>query len=352
MKPREAINIDLKEAFWDRRDFLKYSATALGVMLNVSTTGWSVGAAEKPKVKFGLVGPSLQVLPAIIAEKKALVEGADFKTVNFEGGGLVANATVSGDIDFGIHAHVVRMREKGVSAVALMVMYTTSQYVWVATKDAIRRLGIKKGQPASVKGAKIGYTSPGSETYLLTYSILRQAGLDPDKEVTLVKVGGISTAMAALSKGHIDIFPAFPPMPAMAIKTGNMEAILRIADDPKIGRLPSGWLGTVEKVVKERPDSCAAVVKGIVKSLELIQRDRTEAKAIAKAAFPDVEPGVIESEVDRLIESRTWPRNAKEAIIDEDTYNIFLDMEMKAGIVKQKVPYSQAVDNSIISKLI
>src|SRR5207245_2529818 len=64
-----------------------------------------------------------------------------------------------------------------------------------------------------LKGKKIGFTTPGSGTWALGNVYLKKAGLDPDKDVELVSLGGDNAVFyTALQSGRVDAIVSFEPI--------------------------------------------------------------------------------------------------------------------------------------------
>lgn len=55
-----------------------------------------------------------------------------------------------------------------------------------------------------IKGKRFGVSTYGSLTDALTRYAVRQAGLDPEKDVQILQVGGSANALAAMQSGQID----------------------------------------------------------------------------------------------------------------------------------------------------
>jgi len=65
--------------------------------------------------------------------------------------------------------------------------------------------------PQDLKGKRVGVSSPGSSADVGTRVALRKVGLDPDKDVTIVRVGDVPTRAAALVSGAIQGTVLNPP---------------------------------------------------------------------------------------------------------------------------------------------
>jgi sulfonate transport system substrate-binding protein len=109
----------------------------------------------------------------------------------------------------------------------------------VMRKEAAERANVTAASPlrdrlSALKGLKIGITSPGSptDTYMRYY--LASVGLDPERDVELVPLGGGSALLAALEKGQIDAYHLSPPTPYVAAEKGFGVVLI---DGPK-GEVP------------------------------------------------------------------------------------------------------------------
>jgi NitT/TauT family transport system substrate-binding protein len=72
--------------------------------------------------------------------------------------------------------------------------------------------------PADLKGKNIAYV-PGTMHHVLLLETLKQAGLDPEKDVTLMRIDFFDMGQA-LSQGTIDAFCSGEPYPSLAIMNG------------------------------------------------------------------------------------------------------------------------------------
>jgi ABC-type nitrate/sulfonate/bicarbonate transport system substrate-binding protein len=81
---------------------------------------------------------------------------------------------------------------------------------------------------ADLKGKKIGLAGVGDTTDTSTRLVLQQAGLDPDKDVTLVSVGGSPTRADALLNGAIQATMITPP-DTLVLEDKGMHSLVDVA---------------------------------------------------------------------------------------------------------------------------
>jgi NitT/TauT family transport system substrate-binding protein len=127
----------------------------------------------------------------------------------------------------------------------------------------------------ALKGLKIGITSPGSpsDTYLRFY--LRSVGLNPDRDVEIVPIGGASALLAALEQGQIGAYNLSPPTPYIAEQKGFGTVIV---DGPK-GEIEAlddfsytSW-GVNREWAKENAEAAAAFSRALTTATKKIKSD-------------------------------------------------------------------------------
>ena len=78
----------------------------------------------------------------------------------------------------------------------------------------------RKQRGKILKGMTIGITRPAAPTDIFSRFIMLEAGLDAQKDATLVQVGGPAALRAAFQSGKIDAFMLSPPLPQTLEKQG------------------------------------------------------------------------------------------------------------------------------------
>jgi NitT/TauT family transport system substrate-binding protein len=82
---------------------------------------------------------------------------------------------------------------------------------------------------ADLKGKKLGITSIGASTDFVGRYVLRQANLQPEKDVAILQMGGQPQMLAGLISGAIDAAVLVPPVTTQAKKQGFKE-LANLAD--------------------------------------------------------------------------------------------------------------------------
>src|SRR5262249_3539497 len=113
-----------------------------------------------------------------------------------------------------------------------------------------------------LKGKKFGISSFGGTPHSEAIMILRKHGMNPEKDVIFLQIGGSSSRYAALDSGSIDAAMLTPPFNKLATKRGFNE----ILSFNEIMNIPLGGLAVHTQKIKEKPDEIIKMIKAILKS--------------------------------------------------------------------------------------
>jgi NitT/TauT family transport system substrate-binding protein len=251
------------------------------------------------KITGGVASFNEELLPIYAAIDKGYFKaaGLDVEMQNFKGGGPAAQAMVSGGVDLCFCAadHVMRLRARRQPTVALVGLDGYHSYALIA----------KAGSPytdlKSLKGHKIGITSPGSLTdNTIRYSI-KQLGLSPERDFEIVAAGTGATMRAALDSGGIDAGMLVTTDAADALsKPGAFKTVVDYRTMP----YPSFAALALVSWVKDHQIAAAAFNKAVVQAMDDLTKDPAFATAVLQKMYPTLSHEVVaesaKSEVSRM----------------------------------------------------
>ncbi len=148
----------------------------------------------------------LSALYVADAEGYFKAENLDLKIVEVESGTDSVAALVSGNAQFADIGFddLIGLSQKGEKSLVMVHnILSRVTLTLVMRNDVAQRLGVTRSSPlerrwASLKGLRLGITRPGAPTDKYMRYYLRQAGLDPDRDATIVAIGGGASLLAAL----------------------------------------------------------------------------------------------------------------------------------------------------------
>lgn len=209
--------------------FKSVAACAAGaLMLGTAGLASPDRAEAADRVNFAMPSVGMLYLPVYVADVMGYFEEQDIDAqlqVFRAGGGTAMAAVLGGDMDVYIGSTSAALRaatqtDDAVIAGALMTEYASNV---VMRGELARELGLNEDSTveerlAALEGLSIGVTGAGSGTHQLAIFMLTQAGLDPERDATVVFVGGSTEILAAFSRDRIDAFTLSNPTSDTAIR--------------------------------------------------------------------------------------------------------------------------------------
>lgn len=255
-------------------------------------SGFTASAQTAIEGKVTLASTGLSTfygLPLIIAQRKGYFkeEGlANIEIVDFQGGSKVLQAVVGGsaDIAIGGYDHVVTMQPKGID---LKAFVETMRYPAIAIAIT-RPMMANYKTPADLRGKSIGVSSPGSSTHGALNAFLEKNGIKPS-EVSVVGLGGPTTARAAVESGKVDAISYVDPV----ISLLEVDKMIRIVADTRTragaealygGETVSGVAYATKAYIDKHPAVVQAVANAMQKSLAWLAKATPEEVAGAVPA--------------------------------------------------------------------
>ncbi len=289
---------------------MKKTLQILGASLLLATTPLQA-QLEKRDVHIAVGGKSaFYYLPLTIAEQRGYFrdEGLEVKISDFAGGSAALRAVVGGSAEVvsGAYEHTISLQGKKQYFQAFVLQGRLPQIA----------LGVSSAKAGSfkslkdLKGMKIGVSAPGSSTHNLVKQLLTKAGLDPNKDVSIVGAGIGAGAVAAMQSGQLDAISNVDPVMTKLERDGAIKIIadtrtLKGTQEVWGAPLPAGCLYAPVEFVQKYPNVAQALANAIVRA----------DKWIAKAGATDVAKTVPESYLlgDRALYLFTYDK-VKEAI--------------------------------------
>src|SRR5262245_41211983 len=160
-------------------------------------------------------------------------EGITLELIIVQGGADIA-AIISGSVDFSATSTggLLRAFAGGTELLGVDNILGKCIHDLAIRKDTAQRLGITPAMPVQerlkrIRGTVIGAGAGiGVIPYQVAYFLVKEAGLEPGKDVTILAAGNGDSALVALRTGHIDIMSYPPPFPQIAIKNGDAISLV------------------------------------------------------------------------------------------------------------------------------
>lgn len=240
------------------------------VFLSVVVVPFNTNGAG-PKIHLGISGISFDYIPFWYAKDFRLYEkyNVDLDMITTGGGTVLAQAMLSGGVQFGaLGTAFLQSAMQGAdhALLAAHINYFPYRVVGlpsISGKDAL-------------KGATIAISRFGSNADAALRIALRQSGLDPVKDVTIVQLGTQPERLAALNGRRVQATIMSPPFSSAAKKSG-LKVILDISK-MRVAFPEIGLVASRDYVAKNR-----LIAKGLMQAyLEAIRDIKKNKEATLK----------------------------------------------------------------------
>ena len=323
-----------------------------GVVVALATVASPVVAADK--VRMSVFQGNFCCFPVYVAQHMKLFEKHGVEVELVYGTGIqVTNIMVSGSAEFGAFAveHGLTVASKG-QDVKLIVLNQVLPPLSLIVRNEVPTPNADKPFPQMVrdlKGLKLGISTVGASTDTALQYLLREAGLDPKKDVTIVPVGDPNTMLAALKNGLVD--------GAMAVEPTQTAAMLGVKIAKMVVDLESGQGGPIFReyayngvfartaTLKDRPQAARAIVAAIIEAEHLINDPSRidDMLQVAAAHMRGLEPALVRTYLEKY-RSIFAPVATAKGI---DNVNQLL---LAGSLVAQPVPYDRIVAQDLMPR--
>ena len=257
-----------------RRQFLRVTAGGFAAAAPLVGRAPAV-LAQGPTVKIGtaVLGDYSLTAPTLIALDKGFFksQGVAAEFLPFRGGPDLVKAVAANQIQIGITGSTdVRVfRATGVP-VRYVATTVDGNHFTFNVVPAISKV-------ADLKGKSIGVTRIGATTWIFAVMLAKQQGWDPEKDVTIVGLGGLDAQLAALARGEIHAY-VWGDGGAVTELQGKSKVLLRL--DTVTPKWISQSAYCTDEYIKGNRDALARALKAMFQAVRFIRESPKEAFAI------------------------------------------------------------------------
>jgi NitT/TauT family transport system substrate-binding protein len=223
-------------------------------------------------ITIGISTPGLYEIPTEIAQRKGFYkdEGLDVRKVVVRTGLHVA-ALLAGELDYSTVSGLIgRATMQGLPVKGVMGWFDRPLHILVA------RAGNKT--IADLRGKRIAVSTVGSAPHIIVREALTQAGINPDKEVATLAVGGSSDRLTALVSGAVDATALDLAYMDKAEKLG-LVPLLYLGD---VVNLRLGGFGVSMEKIQKNPRQIVRTIRATLKGVRFLKNNEPESLAIMR----------------------------------------------------------------------
>ena len=263
-------------------------------------------------------------------------EGIDLEII-FMPANLASTAVLNGDVDFnGAVTGTIGAAVQG-RPMKVLLFTVAKPLLFLVSQKNIKDI-------KQLKGKKIAGSSPGGSATLLANQALKQIGLEPGKDVSVLQMSGSAASRyAVLESGVVEASLLSVPENIIAVEKGYNE-LLFLGD---VVEFPQNGFGTSDKRIRENPDEVYRMVRATLRGLQFIW-DKNNSEAVTNILMKQwkVNDRKMAAEMSRQV-GRVL---TKDAYVKPESVQVLIDLARDSAKVTKPVTVADVVDYSFLDK--
>ena len=329
----------------------KYIAASLAVILAAAALPVTAFAEEKEnqepvKVTLNEVAHSIFYAPQYVAIEEGYFEeeGLDLTLVTGFGADKVMAAVLSGDAEIGFmgaEASVYAFQEGANDPVVNFAQLTQRAGNFLVARQEMPDFKWEDLKGKDVLGGRKG----GMPEMVFEY-ILKQQGIDPEKDLEINQSIDFGSTAAAFSGGLGDFSVEFEPSATALEKEGAGYVVASLGVDS--GYVPYTSYCAKSSYMEENPEVMQKFTNALQKGMDYVQSHTPEEIAeVIAPQFSETDLETITTIVKRYHEQDTWKENL---IFEKESFELLQDILEDAGELNQRVKYENLVTTEYAEK--
>lgn len=295
---------------------MRFGSTIRALAFGVLVAGVSLGAlprafAQDMNVRILLIQPFLDGnIPTAVAIEKGFFKQAGLNAKLITAQGNPMTPLLAGEADIAAATGTLPV----LNAVA---QGQDVRAIATITPRFTQTILVKKGSPlaatagkwpdsiVALKGKKIGISVLGALVDLSTRFLIMQAGLQPDKDIQVIPLGGGTPQLSGLESGTVDAINSYEPFTSQARNRGTVEAILDFARDKLPDSIDQPYIIAAAKgqYVKDNPEVIKRYRAAMVETFKFMKdpANRDAVVDITAKYMEGLDKPIVAGVVDALI---------------------------------------------------
>ena len=226
----------------------------------------SPAAKAADDVKIASTGPGVSTLPLEIASRKGFFrdEGLDVLTITMRTN-IAVNALLTRNVEYATPStSVIKAATAGLPVKLLAVLLGRPDYFLTVKKE------VKSVK--DLKGKRVAIGSFGAAADLALRAVAKQDGLDPDRDLIRLQMGGAASRYASLIAGSVDATILTLPYNLQAERAGYKD-LLWFGEHME---LPLSGLAARDETIQKNSKQVSAMIRAILRAMTFASANREE----------------------------------------------------------------------------
>jgi NitT/TauT family transport system substrate-binding protein len=294
---------------------------------------WPAALFSAEELKIASTGPGLSTLPLEIAARKGYFrdEGFDVLTITMRTN-IAVNALLTRGVDYATPStSAIKAATAGLPVKLIAVLLGRPDYFLTVRKEL--------NSVKDLKGKRVAIGSFGAAADLALRAVARQDGLDPDRDLVRLQIGGAAARYAALLSGSVDATILTLPYNLQAEKAGFKD-LLWFGERLE---LPLSGIAARDETLEKNPNQVSRVLRAVFRAMAFARANPEETRTMLidwLKLSPDVAARSYE------LGKRSW----SDGVVSDGAVKVLVDQSMLELNSKEPVPLDKVRNWSFASR--
>jgi len=286
------------------------------------------------EIKIASTGPGVSTLPLEIAARKGFFrdEGLEVLAITMRTN-IAVNALLSRSVDYATPStSVIKAAAAGLPVKLIAVLLGRPDYFLTVKKD-VRSF-------KDLKGKRIAIGSFGAAADLALRAVAKQEGLDADRELIRLQMGGAASRYASLIAGSVDATILTLPYNLQAEKAGYKD-LLWFGERME---LPLSGLAARDETIQKNPKQVFGVVRAVARAMNFAAANREETTQMIANWL----------KVDREIAAKSYelgkPSWSAGGVVSDAAVKVLIDQSVLELKIKDAIPLDKVRNWSFVEQ--
>lgn len=318
----------------------------LTVLCLVAMSLWACNSKENAnglkKVVLNEVAHSIFYAPMYVAIEEGYFEeeGIDLELVTGFGADKTMTAVLSGEADIGFMGSEASIYTYNEGANDYVVNF--AQLTQRAGNFLVAREEIPDFSWTDLKGSTVLGGRKGGMPQMVFEYILKQNGIDPQKDLKINQNIDFGSTAAAFAEGQADFTIEFEPG-ATTLENGNKGYVVASLGTDS-GYVPYTAFSAKASYIKENAETIQGFTNALQKGMDYVQSHTpAEIAEVIQPQFKETDLETITTIVARYYEQDTWK---SDLIFEAESFTLLQDILESAGELEKRAPYKDLVNTT------
>jgi len=266
-------------------------------------------------------------------------EGLKIDLTTGQGADNVMTAVLSNQVDIGFagpEASIYVYNEGKEDYAQVFAQLTKTDGSFLVSSEKIENF-----EWSNLKGKTVIPGRKGGVPYMTLLYVLKQNGIDPQKDLVLDDSIDFDLMASAFSTGKADFVTLFEPTASQIELSGKGYIVASVGEEA--GEIPYTAYFAKKSYIEQNTDIIQKFTNAIYKGQQYVQTHTSiEIAELIKEFFPDTDVEMLANAIESYRKIDAWNTTP---YMSEKDFNLLQDIIFDAGELEKYAPYSEVVNN-------